>query len=115
MSLPDRLVTAALEFVLPGISRIPEVHRDLRCPLQEHTNGDHYAYVMHLDGPDTGAVWTHWIPGQEPGEVVVLPDCEVVSPSPSREPCSEFAEHPGDHTYNIADPFAAAPGMHESQ
>ncbi|WP_073494668.1 hypothetical protein [Actinacidiphila paucisporea] len=99
--LPPHLVSAALSFG-PG-TEIADVQQSLRCSLEEHITGDHHAFVKHLDGPDTGSVWARWSCGQLAGTVVVLPDCRAASAG--LEPCSEFADHPGSHTYDIHDPW----------
>ncbi|MFI0722077.1 hypothetical protein [Streptomyces sp. NPDC021224] len=76
---------------------------DLRCALQTHVGGEHHAFVLQLDGPEGGAVWTSWT-DSPPARVEVRGDCQAVSP-PERgsQPCCEFAGHPGAHTYDAYD------------
>ena len=102
--LPHRLVADALAFAAAGTAKPSDVQRLLRCTLQQHATGDHYAFVMDLDTPDT-AVWTHWTQGHQPPTVLVLPDCDATGPQPGHAPCCEFAAHSGAHTYDINDPF----------
>ncbi|MFI0937407.1 hypothetical protein [Streptomyces sp. NPDC021020] len=81
------------------------MERKLRCPLGAHATGDHHAFVLHLDGCDTGSVWTSWAEGQLPQALEVRDDCCAVSPrARGSEPCCEFAGHPGGHTFDIDDP-----------
>jgi anti-sigma regulatory factor (Ser/Thr protein kinase) len=98
--LPERLVPAALS-AGPGAEPV-DVERELRCPLEAHTTGDHHAFVRELSGPDTGAVWTRWTRGHLPSAVLVLPDCPAVrTHDSSYEPCAEFAGHPGAHSWQL--------------
>jgi hypothetical protein len=103
--LSIELVDKALEFAAGGSVGPADVERQLRCTLQEHTTGDHFAFVVDLDGRDTGSVWARWVQGRLPASVVVLPDCDATGGSRS-EPCCEFDGHPGGHTYELADPWA---------
>lgn len=99
--LPSHLLSAALSLA-PG-AEIADVQQSLRCSLEEHITGNHHAFVLHLAGPDTGSVWARWSCGLTAGEVAVLPDCRATSDG--LEPCSEFADHSGSHTYDIYDPW----------
>ncbi|UWE08706.1 hypothetical protein [Actinacidiphila bryophytorum] len=110
--LPPELAAFATEFAAPG-SHGAEVQRYLRCCLQEHdeTDHDHYAYVLDLDGPDSGSVWTSWVRGEAPECLVVLQDCPAVSAKEDgRQPCCEFLNHPGQHTWHIDDPRSGGSG-----
>jgi hypothetical protein len=99
--LPPHLVQQALHLAGPhGPLAGADVERDLRCHLQAHTGGRHYALVLELAGITTGAVWTHWADDTTPAELTVLPDCPTTDPA-SREPCDEFAGHPGAHTHQL--------------
>ncbi|WP_225848209.1 hypothetical protein [Streptomyces sp. HPF1205] len=60
---------------------------------------------MDVGSTGSGAVWANWIRGHQPSAVVVLLDCDVTSLAPGREPCCEFAGHPGAHSFDITDPF----------
>jgi hypothetical protein len=93
----------------PALVQPSDIERHLRCTLEQHGTGDHYAFVMDLDGVTTGSVWTRWNRGHAPTVVLVQPDCPGTSPDPRQEPCCEFADHPGGHTWQLADPWRAAP------
>lgn len=103
--LPVELLGRTLEFAAGGTVGSVDVERQLRCTLQDHATGDHFAFVVELDGRDAGSVWTRWTRGRSPAAVLVLPDCDATSRS-TAEPCFEFADHPGGHTYELADPWA---------
>lgn len=105
-SLPHHLVAAALAFAPAGTAEVADVQQHLRCTLQHHTTGDHYALVMDIGSTGSGAVWTNWIRGHQPSVVVVLLDCDATGPEPAYEPCCEFAGHPGAHSFDITDPLA---------
>lgn len=105
-SLPTGLVHTAWKFA-PDIATAGDIQRELRCTLEQHTGGDHHAFVMHLAGTDSGSVWTRWTRGNDPATVLVLLDCDAVSPGPGFEPCCEFASHSGGHTWQVADPWRA--------
>lgn len=104
--LPATLAALAGEFVAPGASSV-DVNQELRCCLEEHDeiDHDHHAYVMDLDDPESGSLWTSWIRGERPDEVFVRQDCPAMDTSGSRPmPCCEFLNHPGHHSWEIADP-----------
>lgn len=99
--LPVPLVQQALR--LAGPHRMPEdadLELDLRCHLQNHSADDHYALVLSLPGVTSGALWAHWTGGTHPIALKVLPDCPSIDPD-SREPCCEFADHPGAHSFRF--------------
>ena len=101
-ALPLYLIPLALAFGAPRGASTRDVEMDLRCVLQAHTSGDHRAFVMHLDGPDTGSVWTDWNDRQAPLALAVLPDCQATDDG---EACCGFAAHPGAHSYRLTDPW----------
>jgi hypothetical protein len=102
--LPLHLTPSALSSADPGSATIADVEVDLHCSLEAHSTGDHHAFVMHIDGPDTGSVWTSWPDGRLPTQVEVRGDCEAVSPPErGREACCEFAGHPGAHSFDVDD------------
>jgi hypothetical protein len=104
-ALPTHLVQIVLGMATPGTAVLVDVECYLRCSLEGHVVGNHYALVMELDAYT--AVWTHWIRGQRPDQVFVLPDCPVTSSSANGgEPCSEFAGHPGGHSHSLVEPCA---------
>ena len=111
--LPGRLVPQAVALAAPGTAEAGDVQRHVRCTLQAHAGGLHAGFVMQLDGVDTGSVWTHWTRGTLPAAVVVHPDCPATHP-PTREPCCEYAGHPGGHTYEITDPDDLADAVADS-
>jgi hypothetical protein len=106
MTLPAELAAAALAYGDSTDTESGDVERELRCSLEAHTTGDHFAFVRELDGADTGSLWTSWARGHRPAGVVVLGDCNAAD-AQTGEPCCEFAEHPGGHTFDVADPWSA--------
>lgn len=103
--LPAELAGRALKFAAGDTVGLVDVERELRCTLQDHDTGDHFALVVELDGTYAMALWTRWMQGRSPATVVVLLDCDAVSRS-TGEPCCEFADHPGRHSYELADPWS---------
>ncbi|MFC4035822.1 hypothetical protein ACFO3J_30770 [Streptomyces polygonati] len=77
-----------------------DVERDLRCHLQVHSDGEHFALVLDLDGLATGAIWTRWADGTPAAALDVRPDCSFIDPA-SHDACCEFAFHPGAHTHQL--------------
>lgn len=107
--LPEHLVRAAIAVAAPAHARTEDVGRDLRCTLERHVIGDHFAFVLDR-GLTTTSVWTRWTRGNQPGDVFVQSDCDTASsPETGREPCGEFAGHPGGHTFDIDDPWTRTP------
>ncbi|MFC4035062.1 hypothetical protein ACFO3J_26845 [Streptomyces polygonati] len=99
--LPEHLVGEAIRLAGEhGAPDEPDVERDLRCYLQIHDSRHHFALVLDLAGAATGALWTRWAEADSPGALEILPDCSYADPE-SREPCSEFANHPGAHTHQL--------------
>lgn len=103
-ALPDVLIIQAVALAGPHASAgSPEAESHLRCCLQVHESGRHYALALELPGAETGAIWASWEPVAPPCFALeVLPDCRAADHA-SREPCSEFAGHNGGHTYQLAD------------
>lgn len=101
--LPVQLVPEAMAHAAAGAAAADDVERHPRCMLEAHTVGDHFAFVMELDGPGTGAVWTRWSRDGPPAVLLVLPDCPATE-ADTREPCGEYDGHPGGHTYELTDP-----------
>lgn len=117
--LPDDVVPAALAVAPPGTMPCPdEVDRDLRCTLQAHLVGDHYAYVLHLESRRTGSVWAHWpgTPGNNSPTLVVLPDCPGTAPAPPGRKLLPIRPPPGGHYWELTDPWEphTAPRAEES-
>lgn len=99
--LPEPLVQEALRIATPyGSPDVADVERDSRCHLQDRHDGDHFALVLDLDGPTTGAVWTHWADGAPATSLDIRPDCPFSDPE-TQERCCEFALHPGAHTHQL--------------
>jgi hypothetical protein len=98
--LPAALVPLAVRLGAADHVTELDVQRDLRCTLEAHATGEHWALVLDLDGPDTGSVWTYWPAGGLPEKVATLPDC------PDERGCTEYAGHPGGHTSDVHDPWA---------
>ncbi|MFG1805424.1 hypothetical protein [Streptomyces sp. NPDC049040] len=106
--LPVSLSAQVVALAAPhGSAELPDVEVQLRCCLQDHECGAHYALALDLPGAETGAVWARWEAGAaSPCFVLeVLPDCPATD-RVSREPCSEFAGHHGGHTYELTDDVA---------
>jgi hypothetical protein len=101
VTLPTSLVLTALRY-----AGRPEVEpweiRDVRCTLQAHATGDHYAFVV--DTTATTSAWTRWNQSAGPQVVLVLPDCPTTG-SETGTVCAEYEFHPGGHTWQIDDPW----------
>ncbi|MGW5351366.1 ATP-binding protein [Streptomyces sp. NPDC004031] len=78
-----------------------DVPRTVRCHLQAHGAEGHFAHLLDLPGADTGALWARWRTGAPPGVAEVLPDCPVADAG-TGEPCCEFADHAGAHSFQLA-------------
>lgn len=99
--LPTSLVLTALRYAdRPEIE--PAEIGDLRCTLQAHPTGDHYAFVV--DTTATTSAWTRWNQNVGPQIVLVLPDCPTTDPDQD-ESCSEYEHHHGGHTWQVDDPW----------
>jgi hypothetical protein len=108
--VPPRLLTAALRvanaapLAWDGLVYVAEDAATLLvCTLQAHRGPVHHGVVLNLRGPDAGTVWAAWRDGAEPCLAVLLPDCPVAT-ADGGEGCSEFAGHPGAHSWELADP-----------
>jgi hypothetical protein len=100
--LPVSLIPHALRLAAPHETPDDaDIERDLRCHLQIHGAETHFALVLNLPGTATGALWTRWTDGATPTALDVLPDCPSTDPE-TLEPCCEFADHPGTHTYQLS-------------
>ncbi|MFC4030268.1 hypothetical protein ACFO3J_02150 [Streptomyces polygonati] len=104
--LPTRLVLLALRLAPSREGQREDVQRELRCVMEEAHAGAHHGFAMELDGVDTGSVWTRWLAGEEPGDVVVLADCNAAR-ADGMDACGEFAGHPGAHSWELDDPWRA--------
>ncbi|MBY8889337.1 hypothetical protein K7472_31510 [Streptomyces sp. PTM05] len=80
-----------------------DVGRLLTCTLQAHRGPVHHGVVLNLHGPDADTIWTAWRDDTEPYLALLLPDCPVAT-ADGGEACSEFAGHPGAHSWELADP-----------
>ncbi len=108
--VPSRLVEVALGMAnatAPAWDGLVYVAEDavarLVCTLQAHRGRVHHGVVLNLRGPGTGTVWAAWRDGVEPCLALLLPDCPVAT-ADGGEACSEFAGHPGGHSWELADP-----------
>jgi hypothetical protein len=98
--LPDPLASTALAWSGDHHCTPADIH-DLRCTLQQHTAGHHYALVHDID--DNTAVWARWLQGSAPDTLLVLPDCPVSHPDDGG--CGEYEGHPGGHTWQVHGPW----------
>jgi hypothetical protein len=102
--LPLHLMISTLALAAPGTAQPADVERYLRCTLQAHREGDHYALVMELAGAETGSVWTQWASGEPPCVLTVLPDCPATRAADGQS-CCEWQDHPGAHSFDLTDPW----------
>ncbi|MEC3995132.1 hypothetical protein VSR01_16980 [Actinacidiphila sp. DG2A-62] len=101
VTIPTSLtVTAARYANRTGID--PAEIRDVRCTLQAHPTGDHWAFIV--EATETTGVWTRWNATDAPEVVFVLPDCPATDPE-QQAICSEFEFHDGGHTWQVDDPW----------
>ncbi|MYS22825.1 hypothetical protein GA0115240_144882 [Streptomyces sp. DvalAA-14] len=105
VGLPAELAAAALSYEDSADTESGDVERELRCSLEAHTTGDHFAFVRELDGADTGSLWTSWVRGHRPADVMILGDCNAAD-ARTGEACCEFTEHQGMHTFDLIDPWS---------
>ncbi|WP_435128787.1 hypothetical protein [Actinacidiphila sp. bgisy144] len=108
--VPPRLVTAALGLansVPPAwdglVYSSDDAGKLLTCTLQAHRGPVHHGVVLNLRGPDAGTIWAAWRDHTAPYLAILLPDCPVTT-ADGDEACSEFAGHPGAHSWDLADP-----------
>ncbi|WP_435127743.1 hypothetical protein [Actinacidiphila sp. bgisy144] len=108
--VPPRLLTAALGMansVPPawdGLVYSPDdVSELLTCTLQQHRGPVHHGVVLNLRGQEAGTVWAAWRGRAAPYLLIMLPDCPATT-ADGGEACSEFAGHPGVHSWELADP-----------
>ncbi|NUS15247.1 MAG: hypothetical protein HOY69_28265 [Streptomyces sp.] len=90
----------------PGTYSDDDVQQVLVCAIDHAGSTEHRAVVLGLRGPHAGSLWATWCDDAEPSVVVELADCPVVRDG---EACSEFAGHPGGHSWELADPPYHAP------
>ncbi|WP_332328187.1 hypothetical protein [Streptomyces sp. WMMC940] len=72
----------------------------VQCQLATHSDGEHSGLLDDLGEYGT-ALWLRWR-GAAEVELIVLPDCPVVSPGPDGEGCCLFADHADQHTWQDA-------------
>jgi hypothetical protein len=100
-TLPSDLVLTALRYANRPETVAADI-RDVRCTLQAHPTGDHYAFI--LDTTATTSAWTRWPHGGDAQIVLVLPDCPITDPDQDGA-CSEYENHYGEHTWQVDDPW----------
>jgi hypothetical protein len=103
--LPLELARTALAWARKPADDPAEI-RYLRCTLEAHTVGDHYAHVTDIATDTAG--WTRWPQGGSPAILLVLADCPATGPG--LDACSEYEGHPGGHTWQVEDPWNPHPG-----
>ena len=108
--LPLELARTALAWAQKSTYDPTEI-QDLRCTLEAHTAGHHYAHV--IDMAATTAGWTRWPQGAGPEALLVLPDCPATGPD--KDACSEYEGHPGGHTWQVDDPWNPLPPSGDEQ
>lgn len=81
-----------------------ELHIELRCPLEAHETGRHYSLARSLPTHYPGEVWACWSDSEQPAGLITLLDCTVINPQERDEACLLFDQHPGDHSWALADP-----------
>jgi hypothetical protein len=105
-TLAPALVNRSLALAGPGNAQAEDVEVILRCALQAHSDGEHHAFVLQLDGTRAEAVWAAWT-DEPPTAVELRPDCAASGlRDHGSHPCCEYAGHPGAHTYDVHDPLA---------
>ncbi|MBD0736960.1 hypothetical protein [Streptomyces sp. CBMA29] len=98
--LPDPLAHTALAWSGYRHDMTADI-RDLRCTLERHTSGAHYAMVLDIAG--NTAVWSRWPLNSTPAILLILPDCPATHPTHGG--CSEYEGHPDGHTWQLHDPW----------
>ncbi|MFI1017911.1 hypothetical protein [Streptomyces sp. NPDC020965] len=103
--LPPALVLDALT-AAPVDGGDIDVMTGLRCELQQHHTGPHFAIVRLLYAFRPDAVWTRWTDGHDPETVLVLPDCprDTGTPPDPDDHCTLFLHHPGRCSFTLTDP-----------
>ncbi|MEW1864962.1 hypothetical protein AB0399_32080 [Streptomyces sp. NPDC088194] len=106
--VPPPLVTTALGVAAADPSTqdtdryaADDVYTVLVCTLQLHRGPLHHSALLNLRGPEAGTVWAVWREDVDPCLALVFPDCPARSDG---EACSEFAGHPGAHSWDLTDP-----------
>lgn len=103
--VPDALVGTVLDLAAAddvfGYTR-EDMFATLVCTIEVHRGPVHYGAVLNLRGPEAGTLWALWRDGAEPSAVIEIPDCPAGREVD--EPCSEFAGHPGGHSWELSDP-----------
>lgn len=105
MTLTEALVPIVMGLAVPGTVEQFDVERDLRCALQAHITGEHWACAMEIPGTRRRTVWGIWSNSEGPLKIFKFSDCSVRQASGHREFCNQFARHPGAHSYELADPY----------
>lgn len=101
VTLPTSVALTAARYAnRPGVD--PAEIRDVRCTLQAHPTGDHYAFIV--EATDATGAWTRWNADAGPEVVLVLPECPATGPEEGAV-CSEFESHHGGHTWQVDDPW----------
>lgn len=100
VTLPDLLARTALAWA-EDRHVVPADIRGLRCTLERHPAGHHYAMVHAVAA--TTAVWTRWPHDGTPETLLVLPDCPATHAEHGG--CCEYEGHPGGHSWQLHDPW----------
>ncbi|MFJ2957071.1 hypothetical protein [Streptomyces sp. NPDC087270] len=80
-----------------------DVFATLVCTIEAHGGPVHYGAALNLRGPDAGTVWALWREGETARAAIEIPDCPAVR-AEDDDACSEFAGHPGGHSWTLGDP-----------
>ncbi|MFI1864413.1 hypothetical protein [Streptomyces jumonjinensis] len=74
----------------------------VRCHLERHGEGFHWAMVWPVDRRGQGMLWAHWDTGSAPTTILTLPVCPAQD-GPHKE-CALYKGHPGGHSHELTAP-----------
>ncbi|MER5772317.1 hypothetical protein, partial [Streptomyces sp. NPDC001985] len=91
-----RLISRISPNLLPGHPDGPYL---IRCHLERHRVGPHWAMVWPVAGQGEGMLWAHWSTGGLPARVLTRPVCPETD-GPHKE-CALYQGHPDGHSYEL--------------